>query len=481
MVFSSSIFLFIFLPIVLLVYYVVPQKARNWVLLVASLFFYWWGEDRLVILLVLSSAINYCFGVWIFYLRERESICKVILAIGICLNLLLLGYYKYFDFAVDTVNRFLNTDFQLPGIVLPIGISFFTFQGMSYIIDLYRKQTDVQKNPFKIMLYISLFPQLVAGPIIRYSDVSLMIDKRETNSSIFAEGVRRFSIGLAKKVLIANSLAPIADAVFNLPLYMHQPSTLWLGIICFTLQLYFDFSGYSDMVIGIGLMFGFRFKENFNFPYIAKSIREFWRRWHISLSSFFRDYLYIPLGGNIKGNMYFNLLIVFLATGLWHGASFSFIVWGLWHGFFIVLENVIKRNCPKVLQLIRGHYPVISAIRHIYTLFVVIIGWVFFRCSSITDGAHYVKSMLLWEYGTDVKLSTMYYLDGYHLTVLICAIVFSVPVISYLKQIYNERFTGIIARNVMSIAQTVLPIVLLVLSALTVMNQGYNPFLYFRF
>ncbi|MBE0586337.1 MAG: MBOAT family protein, partial [Desulfofustis sp.] len=332
MVFSSTIFLFVFLPLVLLSYMVAGRKFRNVILLAASLLFYAWGENVFVLLMLISIALNYCFGLLIDHSQQRGWSGKIPLILALLTNLGLLGFFKYANFLIDNLNTILiNLDFEpveMQAVHLPIGISFFTFQALSYVIDLYRGQASVQKSPINVALYISLFPQLIAGPIVRYHDVAEQIVHRTTRFDDFTYGIRRFIIGLGKKVLVANVLGRTADYMFSLPADSIPAGLAWLGAVSYTLQIYYDFSGYSDMAIGLGRMFGFRFLENFNYPYAAQSIREFWRRWHISLSSWFRDYLYISLGGNRHGatRTYVNLMIVFFLCGLWHGASWTFVV-----------------------------------------------------------------------------------------------------------------------------------------------------------
>ncbi|MBE6056084.1 MBOAT family O-acyltransferase, partial [Clostridium sp.] len=382
MVFSSQIFIFIFLPLNLIIYYTIgnifsSKIFKNCISLFGSLIFYAWGGIKYLPLLCSSILINYIFGLLIDKLKEKKRLKKIVLLVGIMLNLILLFYYKYYDFAIGNINRISNTTFQYNGIILPIGISFFTFQGMSYIIDIYRKDAKVNKNILSVALYISFFPQLIAGPIVKYKDIDNQIRKRKESMEYFSYGIERFVIGLSKKVIIADTVAEIADTIFSLSNVGIDQSTAWLGAICYTFQIYFDFSGYSDMAIGLGYMFGFRFMENFNYPYISKSITEFWRRWHISLSTWFKEYLYIPLGGNRKGNTYLNLFIVFLTTGLWHGASWNFIAWGMWNGIFIIIEKIINKK--------RGYIKTPSIIKATITMFIVILGWVLFRANGLMD------------------------------------------------------------------------------------------------
>ena len=473
MVFSTVIFLFIFLPIVLLAYYALPgRKAKNIVLLITSLLFYFWGEDRLIVVLLASAAINYLSGLLIETTRQSRFGAAPALAAGIILNLAMLGYFKYFDFVAGILNASFNTGIAMRDIALPIGISFFTFQGMTYIIDLYRGRFSPQKNPLKLCLYIALFPPLIAGPIIRYTDISDMIDNRRESLPLFTEGISRFVCGLAKKVLLANNVAVICDAIFMAPAETHSAATLWIGALAYTFQIYFDFSGYSDMAIGLGLMFGFRFKENFDHPYASLSIREFWRRWHISLSSFFRDYLYIPLGGNRRGIVYVNLIITFFATGLWHGANYTFIIWGLWHGLFIVLENIHRRS--------QKGRSIPSALSHAYTLLVVVLGWVLFRSDSFPYALAYLKGMFLLQPGADVKVTALFYLDNFNIFVIIIAALFSFPLAGALRALFRDRLLPGKEKTYAALRVACLAF-LLFWSALSVIDSGYNPFIYFRF
>lgn len=348
MVFSSIIFVIWFLPVFFLFYfglqYLIPKRkiaVCNSVLLVASLIFYAWDTPKFLFIMLLSILINYSFGIIIIRNMDKK-VKKAALVLSIILNLGLLGYFKYSDFVIDTANQCFGSAIPNLKFALPIGISFFTFQGLSYVIDVYREKAEVQRSPFKMAIYISMFPQLIAGPIVRYETICSEINKREMNLQDAVIGLRRFTYGLAKKVLIANMLGETADKIFSMEYFdvMHMSAAVaWYGAVCYTMQIYFDFSGYSDMAIGLGRVMGFHFLENFDYPYLSRSITEFWRRWHISLSSFFRDYVYIPMGGNRRGNVYIHLIIVFLLTGLWHGASWTFVLWGAWHGAFILLER----------------------------------------------------------------------------------------------------------------------------------------------
>lgn len=470
MVFSSNIFLFVFLPLVLGGYFLIHPKFRNTFLLLSSLFFYFWGEPKFVFIMFLSIFINYIFGILIYISQGKgKTISRTALFLGVFFNLALLFYYKYFDFTIGIFNSIGILDMPLKNITLPIGISFFTFQGMTYIIDLYWGNVPVQKNPLKVGLYISLFPQLIAGPIVRYKDVNAQIDNRTVNVEKFSEGIKRFVLGLGKKSIIANTVALTADNIFKLPYQEISVTTAWLGIICYTLQIYFDFSGYSDMAIGLGKMFGFDFLENFNYPYISKSITEFWRRWHISLSSFFRDYVYIPLGGNRKGNVYIHLFIVFVLTGLWHGASFNFLVWGLWHGAFIIAERVLKNTKLSKLSI-----P--SVIKHIYTILVFVVGWVFFRAENLTYAVGYIGRMFGIVPSTQIAFKTSYYTsDKFLIFILLIAVVASTGVLSKIPQKLEKN------EMVFSVAKTVYIAAVMFLCAVFVMTSTYNPFIYFRF
>ncbi|OKP85498.1 alginate O-acetyltransferase [Paenibacillus sp. P32E] len=472
MVFSSSIFLFCYLPLVLLCYYLLKIEYRNAFLLLASLFFYAWGEPKFVFVILLSILINYIFGYLIDFFCTKYSIAlsRIVMIISVIANCGLLFYFKYFDFFISSVNNITGFNYSLHHIILPIGISFFTFQGLSYTIDVYLKRVEVQKNLLKFALFKAFFPQLIAGPIVRYVDVHDQIDNRVSTVDDFAYGIRRFVMGLGKKVIIANTLGQVADNIFSLPYYQNSMATAWVGAICYSLQIYFDFSGYSDMAIGLARMFGFKFKENFDFPYVSKSITEFWRRWHISLSSWFRDYLYIPLGGNRRGNVYVNLTIVFIVTGLWHGAAWNFVIWGLWHGFFNILERILKR--------IKLNIVVPAVLRWLYTIIVVIIGWVLFRSPELSYATDYLKIMFGLARSYDVGFSAWYYLDPMVLTVLIIGCIASLPLSKYIQENvgkYEEH-------NGLSLfIQNGYVLVLLIICIMFLATSTYNPFIYFRF
>lgn len=477
MVFSNLVFLFVFLPIVLIVYFIVPKVFKNIILLIVSLFFYAWGEPVYVFLMIFSIIINYIFGLLIEHSREKLGLKKTYLVISVLANLAILGYYKYSTFLVENINAVFGLDIVMDPLTLPIGISFFTFQAMSYVIDVYRKDAEVQRNVFDLALYISLFPQLVAGPIVRYNTIADQIKSRIHNMELFSDGVRQFIIGLAKKVIIANPLGSIADTIFATSPENMSVTTAWIGIIAYSLQIYFDFSGYSDMAIGLGKMFGFKFLENFNYPYIAKSISEFWRRWHISLSSWFRDYIYIPLGGNRQGEWktYRNLLIVWTATGFWHGASWTFMAWGFYYGIIISIERL---GFGKVLARLW------SPLQHIYVLILVMIGWVFFRADSFTYSTEFIQTMLGLN-GTALfdNTSILYIHDNTYLLVL--AMVFSLPIYPwFIKKMDNLLEAGKYTASISIIRYLAGPIVyfsLLLLVTMFLVNSTYNPFIYFRF
>ncbi len=479
MIFSSTLFLFIFLPLTLLIYYAIPKKyvtAKNIELLIASLIFYAWGEPKNVILMLVSIAANYGFGLLLEKYDENKRIRKLVLIGSVVFNLGLLFYFKYLGFF--TGGRVT--------VILPIGISFFTFQIMSYTIDVYLRNVKTQRDPFKLALYISLFPQLIAGPIVRYIDIEKELASRTYDVDKIFKGVTRFSVGLAKKVVISNTVGLLADNIFKLDVTQMSSATGWLGAIAYTLQIYFDFSGYSDMAIGLGHMMGFNFIENFNYPYISKSVQEFWRRWHISLSSWFRDYLYIPLGGNRKGKIrtYINLLIVFACTGFWHGAAWNFLVWGLFHGLFLVIERIgFKKvlagefksleNKPKAAKACRITMTVIG---HIYTMLIAIIGWVLFRAETMGKAWQYLCTMFRFSNWGWVKAVAQ--LDGYTLVILLLGVVCSFPIVPFVREKLRKYSWG---ETAVSIIGAVSMLTLLLLSIFCLTGSDYNPFIYFRF
>lgn len=468
MVFSSIVFLLLFLPVTLCGYYLIRRELKNVFLLIMSLLFYAAGEPRFVFIMMASIVFNYLGGLLITRFRESNVIWrKMGLILAVLVNLGLLFYYKYYDFTVTNLNTILHMSLPLRNIVLPIGISFFTFQGMSYVLDVYMGKAEAQRNPLNVALYIALFPQLIAGPIVRYTDINKEIIFRRETMQDFSEGVQRFSVGLAKKVVLSNPFALLADYAFE-----SNPSELgaamaWLGALAYTFQIYFDFSGYSDMAIGLGKMLGFHFPENFNYPYAAQTVSEFWRRWHISLSSWFRDYVYIPLGGNRTGNVYVHLLIVFLLTGLWHGASWNFVVWGLWHGAFLIIERVLRNH--KVLL------PIPKALKWLYTMLAVVIGWIFFRAPNLTSAILYLKCMI----GTPQVegVNVLYTLQDY-------SMVFVIGIIAAIPKARLCRYFQSNLPAIPKVSKFTVPIIygiLLLIGIAYTVSCTYNPFIYFNF
>jgi len=476
MVFSSSIFLFFFLPLVIIGYYLLKENYRIYFLLLASLFFYAWGEPKYVLIMLLSIVINYTFGLFIYtsMSAQKKTFAKILLILAVACNLGILFYFKYLDFTINTVNRVFNTSLALRNIVLPIGISFFTFQGMSYVIDLYWQKVNLQKNPGLLAFYISFFPQLIAGPIVRYIDIEKQIYNRNESIEKFIAGAQRFVIGLGKKLVIANNMGFVADLVFANSAVDNTVVVAWLGVICYTFQIYFDFSGYSDMAIGLGKMFGFEFLENFNYPYISKTMTEFWRRWHISLSSWFKDYVYIPLGGNRKGNVYANLFIVFVLTGFWHGASFNFLAWGLWHGLFLVIERLFTAREVKNKYMV--------PLRYASTMFIVVIGWVFFRSPGLRYALSYLGIMFGIIKPENVGFTYQYYFSPSTIFILCLAVLASTPAMKQLVGFFKERCS---ARAELAVifnwASSVLILILFFVCIVIVTSTSYNPFIYFRF
>ena len=472
MVFSSVFFLFVFLPITLIVYYILRGEARNYWLLMMSMVFFSWSQPQYAILIVISILINYTGGLLIGR-TTSHSLSRCVLILVLILNLGILFYYKYFNFAVHTIGALLQRQTAGRSIILPIGISFFTFQGMSYVIDVNRKRVLPQNNIAKVGLYIVLFPQLIAGPIIRYQDVAAEIDRRAVTLSDFCDGIERFIIGLSKKAIIANSMAVTADAIWGNAESGNLTSVAWLGSVAYTLQIYYDFSGYSDMAIGLGRMFGFHFSENFNLPYVSQSITEFWRRWHISLSSWFKDYVYIPLGGN-RLHVYRNLLIVFFLTGLWHGASWNFILWGMINGIFIVLERVwrtTRKKPPKDQKTIAG-----KAWGHIYTLLLVNIGWVLFRAPTLQTAWQYLNNMLGRFVPLTPGFDLCWYLDRWTVTIMVLGIIFSSGLPG---RLFRWVFRGDGTWKLCAKYATLL--LLFAISIFRIVAGTYNPFIYFQF
>nr|WP_296649488.1 MBOAT family O-acyltransferase [Romboutsia sp. 13368] len=458
MVFSSITFLFYFLPLVLFCYYLVPCKFKNFILLLFSLIFYAYGEPIYVLIMLFSCIVDYTHALIIDKYRGTYK-AKFALISSIVINLSLLGFFKYSDFFISIVNNFTNSNIALLNITLPIGISFYTFQTMSYTIDVYRNEAPVQKDIISLSTFVTLFPQLVAGPIVRYSDISHDLNNRVHNFDKFYEGVYRFIIGLCKKVILANNLGLIWYSVKSTPYDTLSLLTSWLGIICFTLQIYFDFSGYSDMAIGLGKIFGFDFLENFNFPYISKSITEFWRRWHISLGIWFRDYVYIPLGGNRckKSRWFINIFIVWFLTGLWHGASFNFILWGLYFGIILVFEKLFLLEYLKKIP---------KWTNHLYTMFLVIIGFVLFEIDNLSGVLSYLNSM--FNLGNSIVDKTFFY----YLIPNILLILFSIICVTPIVKNILDRYKYI---------RIIVLVFGMILSVAFLVDASFNPFLYFRF
>jgi alginate O-acetyltransferase complex protein AlgI len=481
MLFTEPTFLFLFLPVLLALYFLtrVHGTYANWLLVLASILFYAVGGGTFTWLMLGSIAFNYLTAIAIDRARELGR-PRRILAFGVAINLIVLGVFKYANFFIDNldvvVRSFGVESLAVPTVVLPIGISFYTFHAISYLVDVYRRDAVAQKQPVHAALYLLLFPQLIAGPIIRYRDLAAQLAERWVSLDDFAAGVRRFVIGLGKKVLIANTVAEAADAIFVMPATELSPGHAWLAVTCYTLQIYFDFSGYSDMAIGLGRMFGFTFPENFRWPYIADSVQEFWRRWHISLSSWFRDYLYIPLGGSrVSGaRTYVNLLIVFFLCGLWHGASWTFVVWGLYHGTFLILER---------LGLGQGLTRVWRPLRHAYVLIVIMIGWVFFRADTMASAFGVLAAMA----GKPAVSTTPYAVGWYLTTPLVLAMVAgcvgAFPVGPWLTQagLVAEQRGHRGAVRAHSVAAVLALAVILVISVAQIAARTYNPFIYFKF
>jgi alginate O-acetyltransferase complex protein AlgI len=471
LVFSSLVFLCIFLPVNLFLYFIIKNRTwRNWILILSSLFFYAWGEPVWITAMIFSGVFDYFNGLMVEkYHGTKEA--KFFVALSITGNLLLLGAFKYSGFFVENINALFGLSLNVPRISLPIGISFYTFQTISYVVDVYRGEVKAQRSPFKFMLFVSLFHQLVAGPIVRYSDIAAEIEHREVTATGFSEGVNRFIIGLGKKVLIANTAGELALSFLGTDYEKLPVAGAWLGILLYAFQIYFDFSGYSDMAIGLGRMYGFTYKENFNYPYISKSATEFWRRWHISLGSFFRDYLYIPLGGN-RRNHARNLLVVWFLTGLWHGASWNFIIWGLYYFVFVFAEKLFLK---KLLDRIPAFFS------RIYLLLIVLVGWVFFYHIDMGEGLRFLGVMFGRAYAfTNSEVSILFRGNALF---LVLAVIASTPLAKRLFEAVKTYFLGNRARVVFMdrVFKPVINIFILVLSLAFLVGQSYNPFLYFRF
>lgn len=470
MLFSSITFLFIFLPLTLLLYYLVPFRMKNYVMLAASLIFYAWGEPVYIILMILSIILNYFCGQDIYEKRDNARAMKMSLMFGVVMNLLILGFFKYYGLLMDTVNAILPIDIPYRVLALPIGISFYTFQAMSYLIDVYRKEVKPQENILYFALYISMFPQLIAGPIVRYIDIEEQLKERSINPNKFGEGAMYFIRGLAKKVVLANTFGAVYEQVAAMQMSSFSTLTAWVGAIAYAFQIYFDFGGYSDMAIGLGKMFGFEFLPNFNYPYIAKSITDFWRRWHISLSTWFREYVYIPLGGNrcTPSRHILNLLIVWMLTGLWHGAQWNFMFWGLYYGVILILEKYLWGSKIEKLP---------SAVQHIYAFVLVLFGWVFFFSPTLGYAGQYLKVMFgIGANGIFDKQGFFMIFTNWLLIVI--AILASAPRGYKLL----KKITGCWqSEEVRAIVTCAVYIAMFLLCIAFLVTETYNPFLYFRF
>lgn len=482
MLFTEPTFLFFFLPSLLALYVVTPDRLRNFLLAAVSLVFYAWEYPPHLLLLLASIVVNYALGLALAAAKNRRR--GLIVALAVVLNLGLLGYYKYAGFFVANLNTSLESaglpTIGLPEVALPLGISFFTFQALSYVVDVYRRETTAQRNLVDLTLYISLFPQLIAGPIVRYRELCSQLAKRRVSRRDVAVGVRRFTIGLGKKVLIADTVARAADQVFALPAHGLTPAAAWLGITCYTVQIYFDFSGYSDMAVGLGRLFGFRIPENFNFPYAARSMTDFWRRWHLTLSRWFRDYLYIPLGGNRvrPGRTGLNLMIVFLLCGLWHGASWNFLVWGLFHGSLLLAERVTPKRIGERVP---------TALGHVGTLLLVMIGWVFFRSVTLDQSLDFLRTMA--GFGSGIGSGTGLS-DVFSNEVLLAGVVGAFASLPVTRAARNgvaglarrserrQRAGTILATHVLGDCWL---LIVLLLSVIWASALTYTPFIYFRF
>jgi len=478
--FTEPTFLFLFLPVLLALYFAVPDRGRNWLLLAASVIFYAKGGGTFTFLIAGSIAFNY-FAALAIDRNRGTSTGRWLLRGTVAGNLVVLAIFKYANFIADNVNVLLaplgGPALALPPVLLPIGISFFTFHAISYVVDVHRRDASAQKRPVEAALYLLLFPQLIAGPIIRYREIASQLTRRFVATSDFAEGIRRFIIGFAKKMLIANTVAGPADQIFAMPGAQLTAGHAWLAVICYTLQIYFDFSGYSDMAIGLGRMFGFRFPENFRYPYVASSVQDFWRRWHMSLSAWFRDYVYVPLGGNRTGTsrLYVNLITVFFLCGLWHGASWNFVIWGLFHGAFLVIER---------LGLARRVQSIWSPLRHAYLLIVVMIGWVFFRAETLPGALGMLTAMTGLGHAEPTVYDVTWYLTPEVVVAMVTGMVAATPIAPTLGRILwtdGDAEASVRFAWLPSAAVTAGLFVLLFASVMLSAARTYNPFIYFRF
>ena len=470
MLFSSLTFLMVFLPCTLVLYYLVPERFRNVIMLIASLIFYAWGEPVYIILMMLSIAFNYVCGINLEEKEDGSPAKKRSLIFAIVVNLLILGFFKYYGFLVDSLNVVLPIKIPYRVLPLPIGISFYTFQALSYVVDVYRKNAEVQKNILNFALYICMFPQLIAGPIVRYVDIEVQLRNRKTNLKKFGSGAEIFIVGLAKKVILANCAGEIFNEISGQQIGSFSVLTAWVGCIAYAFQIYFDFSGYSDMAVGLGRMFGFEFRKNFNYPYISRSITEFWRRWHISLSTWFKEYVYIPLGGNRCGKIkqIRNILIVWMLTGMWHGAAWNFIGWGLYYGIILLLEKFVWGEKIAAQK---------SWLQHVYALICILIGWVFFFSPGISYAFEYIGTMFgIGACAILDRQGIAFIVSNYLLfaAAITCSSSTGVKIFrSILIHINNSRLRKIVKSSVY--------MVLLFVTIAFLVTESYNPFLYFRF
>lgn len=468
MVFSSLIFIFIFLPLVLVSYYIAPRRLRNTVILLASLLFYAWGEPTYIILIIISILINYLGALLIRVHIKNKDKSKFIFITLLLIDISILFFFKYYGFAIECLGSIIGLDLKVKSISLPLGISFYTFQQISYIADIYMQKVKPERNLIDFATYITMFPQLIAGPIVKYDDIHKQLANRKESINKFGEGVQRFIIGLGKKVILANNIGVISTQVKEVNLNDLSIVLSWIGIIAFTLQIYFDFSGYSDMAIGLAKMFGFDFLENFDYPYISKSITEFWRRWHMSLGGWFREYIYIPLGGNKKGTLIQvrNLFIVWFTTGLWHGASTNFVVWGLYFGVILFIEKIYLKDLLKKIP---------SIFSHIYTLIIVMIGWVIFDMNTLTDSGHYIK--IVFGFGNNIFIDNLAkYILTNNFIILLIGLICSTKLI----KIYMNKIKSTFRENDVFLI-TAINLLILIISTAYLVGASYNPFLYFRF
>ena len=461
MIFSSITFLFYFLPVLLIIYYAVPKKFKNIILLIASMLFYFVGEPKYILLIIVSILNTYIFGILI---NKYEKYSKLFLIISLCISAGFLIYFKYIDFVIENINLFLKNKLDLLYVALPVGISFYTFQMMSYLVDVYRKEVPSQKNILDLALYVVLFPQLIAGPIVRYTTIVNELAERTHSFEKFSQGVTKFVIGLGKKVLIANVIGELGTIFLS----TSDPSVVyhWMYGLAIMMQIYFDFSGYSDMAIGLGKMFGFDYNENFNYPYIATSITEFWRRWHMSLSSWFRDYIYIPLGGNrvSKAKWIRNIFVVWMLTGIWHGASWNFVVWGLYFAILLLIEKILLKKylekLPKVFS-------------NLYTCILVMISFIIFNGNSTEEIMNHLSGLLGLNGIPFISQETIYYLKSY-LMIFVISIIGSTPL---MKMIVNSKYL----KKAQNVLEPIFVVVILLVSTAFIVDGSFNPFLYFRF